>query len=70
MSAPDAGYRDPVIEAYKSRLDRRLIRERLARTPAERMDDLVARVRFDDRLRQAGVVGRHHLKAIANSTDR
>ena len=62
--------RDPVIEAYKAGIDRTLIRERLARTPAERADDLVALVRFAEELRQAGVAGRHQLKAIAGELDR
>jgi len=65
---------DPVIDAYKAGVDRTLIRERLARTPAERVEDLVAMARFaeercawlaptlgacDDRLRRsAGHAGR------------
>jgi hypothetical protein len=45
---------DPVIEAYKAGVDRTLIRERLARTPAERVEDLVALARFAEVLREAG----------------
>ena len=33
---------DPVIEVYKARVDRSVLRERLKRTPAERVQDLVA----------------------------
>jgi len=50
--------RDPVIEAYKAGVDRTLIRERLARTPAERVDDLVALARFAEELRKAGIAAR------------
>ena len=50
--------RDPVIEAYKAGVDRTLIRERLARTPAERVEDLVALARFAEELREAGDAAR------------
>jgi hypothetical protein len=50
--------RDPVVEAYKAGIDRTLIRERLARTPAERADDLVALARFAEELRKAGAAAR------------
>jgi hypothetical protein len=43
---------DPVVEAYKAGVDRTLIRERLARTPAERVEDLVALARFAEELRR------------------
>ena len=36
---------DPVIEAYKKDIDRTLLRERLKRTPEERLHDLEAMVR-------------------------
>jgi hypothetical protein len=49
---------DPVVEAYKAGVDRTLIRDRLARTPAERADDLVALARFAEELRQAGIAAR------------
>lgn len=47
-----------MIEAYKAGIDRTLIRERLARTPAERADDFVALARFAEELRKAGVAAR------------
>jgi hypothetical protein len=50
--------RDPVVEAYKAGVDRTLIRERLARSPAERADDLVALARFAEELRRAGAAAR------------
>ena len=49
---------DPVIDAYKVGVDRTLIRERLARTPAERVQDLVAMARFAEELRKAGADAR------------
>jgi hypothetical protein len=49
---------DPVVEAYKAGVDRTLIRERLARTPAERVEDLVALARFAQELREAGAAAR------------
>lgn len=45
---------DPVIEAYKKDVDRSLLRERLKRTPTERVEDLAALVRFADELADAG----------------
>ena len=45
---------DPVIEAYKAGVDRSLLRERLARTPAERVEDLVALLAFAEDLAAAG----------------
>ena len=45
---------DPTIEAYKRDIDRTLIRERLKRTPAERVEDLVALARFAEELQAAG----------------
>jgi hypothetical protein len=45
---------DPTIEAYKRDVDRTLLRERLARTPAERADDLVELAKFAEELRAAG----------------
>jgi hypothetical protein len=41
---------DPVIDAYKANVDRTLLRERLKRTPAERVEDLVALARFAEEL--------------------
>lgn len=46
--------RDPVVEAYKAGVDRTLLRERLKRTPGERVDDLVALARFAEELARAG----------------
>ena len=45
---------DPVIEVYKAGVDRSLLRERLARTPAERVEDLVALLGFAEELAAAG----------------
>ncbi len=45
---------DPVIEAYKKDVDRTLLRERLKRTPTERLEDLSALLRFAEQLREAG----------------
>ena len=51
----DPGFEpDPTIEAYKRDIDRTLIRERLRRTPAERVEDLVALARFAEELHAAG----------------
>ena len=49
---------DPVIEAYKKDVDRSLLRERLKRTPPERVEDLAALVRFADELAAAGGLGK------------
>jgi hypothetical protein len=45
---------DPVIEDYKAGVDRSLLRERLTRTPAERVEDLVALLGFAEELAAAG----------------
>ena len=45
---------DPVIEAYKKDVDRTLLRERLKRTPTERLEDLAALLAFAEQLRAAG----------------
>ena len=58
MSEPVSRESDPVIEAYKAGLDRTLLRERLARTPAERVEDLVALARFAEALHEAGAAAR------------
>jgi len=49
---------DPVIEAYKKDLDRSLLRENLRRTPAERLENLVALQRFFAEVRRAGRAAR------------
>lgn len=51
---PPAFEPDPVIEAYKSHIDRTLIRERLERTAAQRAEDLVEIARFAEELERAG----------------
>ena len=45
---------DAVIEAYKSGIDRTLLRENLRRTPEERLLRLIAHQRFAAELRKAG----------------
>ncbi len=45
---------DPVIEAFKKDIDRTLLRERLKRTPTERLEDLAALAAFADELASAG----------------
>jgi hypothetical protein len=44
---------DPVIEAYKKDVDRTLLRENLKLTVQERVEQLVATLRFDEELRAA-----------------
>jgi hypothetical protein len=46
--------RDPVIEAYKKDVDRSLIRERLKRTPEDRLRDGQRLLEFAEELRRAG----------------
>ena len=45
---------DPAAEAYKKDVVRTLLRERLKRTPEERLEDLVALASFADELAAAG----------------
>ena len=47
-------YRDPVVEAYKSGIDRTLIRENLKLTVEERFLKAMALARFADELKRAG----------------
>ena len=47
-------YRDPVIEAYMSGVDRTLLRENLKLTPAQRLEKLVSFNSFSATLREAG----------------
>jgi hypothetical protein len=59
MSAPgsiadDRLEPDPVIETYKIHVDRSLIREQLARSIDERIHNMIAALRFAERLREAG----------------
>jgi hypothetical protein len=50
--------RDPVIEAYKSGVDRTLIRENLKRTVEERFRRLMDLQRFAEELQRAGRAAR------------
>lgn len=45
---------DPVIEAYKKDVDRSLVREQLRRSVDERVRNMIAALRFAERLRDAG----------------
>lgn len=45
---------DPVIEAYKRDVDRTLLRENLKLTPAERVDKMIAVLRFAEAVRASG----------------
>lgn len=45
---------DPVVELYKSHVDRTLLRENLKRSPAERVANLVELQRLADEARRAG----------------
>jgi hypothetical protein len=47
-------YRDPVIEAYKSGVDRTLIRENLKLTHQQRLEALQSWMRTIEALNQAG----------------
>ena len=49
---------DPVIEAYKVHVDRTLLRQNLARTPAERWENLSRALRLAEELRRAGAKAR------------
>jgi hypothetical protein len=58
MSQLEPRYRDPVIEAYKKDVDRTLLRERLRRTPEERILDLMELQKMAEELRRAGAAAR------------
>jgi hypothetical protein len=45
---------DPVIEVYKRDVDRTLIRQQLRRTVDERVQNMIAALRFAEALREAG----------------
>jgi hypothetical protein len=45
---------DPVVEAYKAGIDRTLLRANLARTPTERVQNLMALQRLAEEAREAG----------------
>jgi hypothetical protein len=51
---PMSGTSDPVIDAYKSGIDRTLIRENLRRSPEERVRALQQLQAFAEELRRAG----------------
>lgn len=51
---PMSGTPDPVIDAYKSGIDRTLIRENLRRSPEERVRALQQLQAFAEELRRAG----------------
>jgi hypothetical protein len=44
---------DPVIEAYKKDVDRTLLRENLRLTTAQRVEKMIAALRFADAVRQS-----------------
>lgn len=44
---------NPVIEAYKKDVDRTLIRDNLRLTPRERLDKLIAALKFVEEVREA-----------------
>jgi hypothetical protein len=45
---------DPVIDAYKTHVDRTLIREQLRRSVDDRVHNMIAAQRFAEALRAAG----------------
>lgn len=45
----------PVIEAYKGGIDRTLLQENLRLTPAERVDKMIAALRFAEAVRDSRV---------------
>lgn len=45
----------PTIEAYKDGIDRTLLRENLRLTPAERVDKMIAALRFAEAVRNTRV---------------
>ena len=54
MNAGERSSIDDIIDAYKRDVDRTLIRERLARSIEERLQDLMELQRFAEELRRAG----------------
>jgi hypothetical protein len=51
-------YRDPVVEAYMTGVDRTLLRENLKLTPAQRLEKLANFSSFAAELRRAGLRAR------------
>ena len=45
----------PAVEAYKSGIDRTLLRENLRLTPAERVDKMIAALHFAEAVRSSRV---------------
>jgi len=54
IARSDEMYRDPVVEAYKSGVDRTLIRENLKLTPQERLEALQSWMQTIEQLNRAG----------------
>jgi len=54
MKMKSKRYRDPVVEAYMSGVDRTLLRENLKLSPAQRLEKLVGFSAFAATLRRAG----------------
>jgi hypothetical protein len=52
---PDAVGLDPVVEAYKKDVDRTLIRENLKLTTSERIEKMIAALRFAEAVRHSRV---------------
>ncbi len=52
--SPPPGEPDPITEAYKAGIDRTLLRANLARTPTERVQNLMALQRLAEEARAAG----------------
>jgi hypothetical protein len=48
----------PVIEAYKDGIDRTLLRENLRLTPAERVEKMIAALRFAEAVKESGLKAR------------
>ena len=48
----------PVVEAYKDGIDRTLLRENLRLTPAERVEKMIAALRFAEAVRASRPGGR------------
>lgn len=47
----------PAVEAYKGGIDRTLLRENLRLTPAERVDKMIAALRFAEAVRNSRTMG-------------
>jgi hypothetical protein len=49
--APDSPAADPLIDAYKQHVDRTLLRENLRLTTTERVEKMMAALRFAEQVR-------------------